>query len=272
MNAPAHIPPAQDAAAAVTPALRFVQEPVHPNDEGNILLLLREQGFANLQNVFEPDSVDAYRAQLEAAIRPKDAWYCPFVLPDDSPLAIEPSRAPRLRQLLRRVFSPITPGANVALYHPAWLVRPHDPDPAIVHDWHKDGDHLVLACRDGHYDYPPNITAVMYFTDMTPAHGPTYVIPRSHRDPRLSPYAGTPEQPFLPRKGDVMLWDQRTWHRGSARTIPGMRIAAIFLFHPLPIANDSVPTMTPAQRRALAEATDPIDQLMYGGLWGTQRA
>lgn len=266
MNAPAPIP-----FAVAAPALRFVQEPVHPNDEGNILLTLREQGFATIGNVFARDSVDAFLAQLTALVRPTGIWWSPLEIPHDTPMSIHPTRAPRLRQLLRRVFNPVTPGPHVGLAPLGWVVRPHDPDPKIVHDWHKDGDHQVVGCRDGHYDYPSFIHAVMYFTDMTPAHGPTYVIPRSHRDPKLSPYAGSAEMPFLPQKGDVVLWDQRTWHRGSARTVPGMRIAAIFCFYPLPTAVDSVPTMSPAQRQALAEATDPVDQLMYGGPWGAAR-
>ncbi|MBA3845617.1 MAG: phytanoyl-CoA dioxygenase family protein, partial [Planctomycetes bacterium] len=268
MSAHAHIPAAADPAAAETPALRFVQEPVHPNDEGNILLTLRERGFATISNVFERDSVDGFLAQVTASVTAKETWWHPYEVPEDCALTIHPTRAPRLRQMLRRAFSPIAPGPHVGLVSSGWIVRPHSPDPKVVHDWHKDGDHLVLGCRDGHYDYPSVIHAVMYFTDMTPAHGPTYVIPRSHRDPKLSPHAGTPDEAFLPQKGDVVLWDQRTWHRGSARTVPGLRMMAIHCFYPLPTAINSVPTMSPAQRQALAAATDPIDQLMYGGTWG----
>lgn len=248
---------------AEAPALRFVEAPLHPNEEDGILLNLREQGYAILGGVFERDSVDAYVAQLTAAIRPTSMWYAPYEVPLDSPLSIAPARAPRLRSILRRCFGPWW-RPNIGLQQAGWVVRQHDPDPRVVHDWHKDADHEVLACRDGHYHYPNVIHAVAYFADMSPAHGPTYVIPRSHRDASLSPHGGAREVPFLPGKADVVLWDQRTWHRGSARTIPGYRIAAIFGFYPLPICTDA-PLRLPAAQREAARSADPIDQLMFGG-------
>ncbi len=211
MNAHAHIPPAAEPSTALTPALRFVHEPMHPNDEGNILLTLRERGFATISNVFERDSVDAYLAQVTAAVRPTDAWWSPSEVPQDTVLTVHPTRAPRLCQMLRRAFNPIAPGPHVGLISSGWIVRPHHPEPKVVHDWHKDGDHLVLACRDGHYDYPSVIHAVMYFTDRR--RGP---VGSAHLAPRLGAHrAGSAHD------GDPLLLSIAGRHRQRADDVAG---------------------------------------------------
>jgi hypothetical protein len=108
----------------------------------------------------------------------------------------------------------------------------------------------------------------MYFRDMTVADGPTQVVPGSHVDPALSPYDGSPVESFLPRKQDVVLWDQRLWHRGAPRTAEGDRIFALYGFYALPRFDQNHPVQMP---RALAQlwddATDPRDRLYLGGIW-----
>lgn len=71
--------------AFLTPALAFNDEPYHANNRGNTLLKFREQGFAVASGVFQPDTVDAFREQLESLITrarppstadtPTPAWF-----------------------------------------------------------------------------------------------------------------------------------------------------------------------------------------------------
>ena len=248
---------------SIEPALKFVSDLPHPNDRGNLLLHFRERGFAVLKNVFQRDSVAAYLEQVKGQVVAGPTPSVPLMLKMDSSVAVWPAKAPRLRHVLRGAFSSWISEPQVALLNPGWLIRPANPDPKIVHDWHKDADHLGVG-NIGSYQYPSVVHALMYFTDMTPAHGPTHVIPRSHRDPTLSPFGGAQEEPLLCEKSDVVLWDQRTWHRGAARTVEGLRIMALFSFYPLPI-NDTPRPMPEAQRAAWLSSTDATDKITFGG-------
>ena len=162
---------------ATAPALKYVESLQHPNDEGNTLLQFRERGFAVLGNVFERDSVDAYLEQLRGEVKATDTWWSPLAIPQDSPLNVAPLLAPKLRKILPGCFWPVTERLMVQCMNMGFLVRPSKPDPRIVHDWHKDFAHQCLSCAGGGYTYPLVVHVVMYFTDMTPEHGPTYVIP-----------------------------------------------------------------------------------------------
>jgi hypothetical protein len=117
------------------------------------------------------------------------------------------------------------------------------------------------------YQYPSWIHISAYFTDITPEQGPTYVVPRSHRDPGISPFdpKGSREEPFLPTKCDVVMWDQRCWHRASPRTIEGLRIMMILPFFSVPIRVEQTIKPCDAVRQAYAEATEPVDKILFGG-------
>lgn len=250
----------------ITPALKFTETPYHPNDRGNILLRFREQGFAILPEVFDSSTTDAFLEQIKTQIVEGDAWYNPLMLKSDDPLVVYPAKAPRLLQVLRGAFLPWIAEPSVGLLSAGWLVKPSNPDERLVHDWHKDGDHSGLSTLHG-YSYPQVIHTAIYFADMTPELGPTYVIPRSHRDHNLSPYAGTEEKPFLPRKGDVVIWDQRMWHRASPRTVPGLRIVNIQTFFPIPVVGNPL-TPSNAHREALNEAATDEERILFGGAFG----
>jgi hypothetical protein len=143
-------------------------------------------------------------------------------------------------------------------------VKPSKPEPRLVHDWHKDEDHRSLGTING-YQFPRWVHASMSFADMTVEHGPTYVIPRSHRDPNLSPYAGAKEEPMLCGKADAVIWDQRLWHRGSPRMVEGLRIIAIFGFYSVPFAVPAPMGLSPAQKAAYLAAKDPQEKMLFGG-------
>jgi ectoine hydroxylase-related dioxygenase (phytanoyl-CoA dioxygenase family) len=245
------------------PALTFNDTPFHDNDSGNILLRFRELGYAVVHNAFDPDSVDPYLEQVAARVQETGNPLNPCLLPDDDPLLLEPAKAPRLLSMLRRAFSYDGFDVDACLFHPSWLVKPSAPDPKIVHSWHKDGDHECKAALYG-YLYPRRIHAWIPFADVTLAHGPTYVIPGSHRDADLSPYRGAAEEPLLCGKGDVIIWDQRTWHRASPRTLPGLRIIAIFGFCSVPAGM----RRTPGQRAAAAAAETDEHKILFDGPYG----
>jgi hypothetical protein len=245
------------------PALKFVETPYHPNDRGNILLRFRERGFATLGNVFQPETVDAYLDQIKSLVVEGKEWWNPLVLKSDDPITVHPARAPRLIDVLRGGFMPWIAEPMPVLMSGGWLVKPSNPDEKLVHDWHKDGDHIGATCAQG-YTFPQVIHTAIYFADMTPDLGPTYVIPRSHRDPTLSPFGGAKEEPFLPGKGDVVIWDQRLWHRASPRTVPGMRIVAIFAFYPVPIVEHRL-RPSAAQLAAFKQAGSEKERILFGG-------
>jgi hypothetical protein len=241
--------------------LRFNEVPYHPNDLGNLLAHFRDDGFVVLRNVFERDSVDDYLAAVREAIVRTDAGA--YELPDDSPLVIAPTCAPRIRQVLPGALSPSVMPPHPALFEVSWLIRPVGEE-AGGSAWHKDRDHANV--RREEYHYPHTVHVGMYFTDMTPEHGPTEVILGSHRDPALTPCAPSakPAQAVI-RKEDAFLWDQAIWHRSTRRTIPGMRVFALFGFYGAPIYDGTPYRMKRAQRRAWREARDPYEQILYGG-------
>jgi hypothetical protein len=249
--------------APATAALRFVEDPYHPNDRGNALLHFREQGYTTLRDVFARDSVDAYRQQHLDRVEANDTWWNPLSIPSTDTLTLAPARAPRLLDALRGAFMPWIAEPQPVLMTGNWLVKPSKPDEKLVHDWHKDGDHAGGSTVHG-YTYPQVIHTAIYLEDMTPDHGPTYVIPRSHRDHSRSPYAGTKEAPFLPAKGDVVLWDQRLWHRASPRIVDGHRLVAIFAFFAVPLCAGPL-CPSPAQRRARTTAPTDTDRIHIGG-------
>ena len=246
--------------------LRFNEGLYHPNDLGNLLAEFRDRGYVVLRNVFERETVDAFRAAVEDAVVEGNDGDCH--LPDDSPFLIAPSFAPRIRQILPGALSPASMAPHPALFEVSWLVRQSGGWPGAS-NWHKDRDHDVV--RRTEYHYPETVHLGMYFTDMTAEHGPTEVILGSHRDPSLSPWAPNVEPtPALIRKEDAFLWDQALWHRSTPRTVPGMRVFALFGFYPVPIYDQTPYRMTRAQRRAWREARDADEHVLYGGVFAPE--
>jgi hypothetical protein len=165
--------------------------------------------------------------------------------------------------MLPGALSHATMKPAASMFEAAWLVS--EPGPPISADkgWHKDRDHEGMPGRE--YHYPRDVHLGLYYTDMTTERGPTEVVPRSHLDRTLSPYSGAPVEPFLCRKEDVVLWDQRLWHRGTSRTEPGLRIFTIYGFYGVPVYGPDQRTMPEAQRRAWLESNEPRDQVYFGG-------
>lgn len=245
-------------------ALKFVDRPLCPNTIGQIQSNFRELGYAVLRNVFERDSVDAYVEQIRSRRREVPDAPDRYDLPMDDVIDVWPARAPVLLEALSNLFMPWAAPPRPVLFHPSWLIQSSDSSaPFRTHKWHMDADHRGVTTVHG-YSYPPIIHASMYFTDVTPEYGPTYVIPRSHRDATLSPYDDAEEVPLLAAKEDVIVWDQRLWHRGSRRSADGLRIVAIFGFFNMPFNPASPSLCTEAQRQALEAAQTPEERVLFG--------
>ncbi len=243
--------------------LRFINEPYHANGIGQILLQFQEQGYAVLHDVFERDSIDEYVAQVNASLVP--GQHGRLELPP-SPLRIAPTRAPRIRDIVKAAFCPAVMRPNISIFEVAWLIAPAEKPGAIVGTWHKDRDHNCYTCAQG-YSYPNDIHVGMYFSDMTPEHGPTQVIARSHRDIKRTPFTGTEPDSFICRKQDAVMWDQRLWHRATQCTTGSHRIFALFGFYPIPSYAENAHKMDPSQRQAWLAAQDDMEAMLYGGLY-----
>src|SRR5688572_408425 len=122
----------------MTPALRFNESPYHANHVGSIALEFREKGYAVLYDVFDRNSVDEYRAQVEESIQTRENGG--LFLPPDSPLAVAPTYAPRLRQILPPVLSPALMRPYPSLFEVAWLISAGEKPQGAFH-WHKDRGH-----------------------------------------------------------------------------------------------------------------------------------
>lgn len=247
-------------------SLRFNPTLYHENEIENAMLRFREFGFAVLPDVFVRDSVDAYDAELRAAlVRPPEGGAAR--LPEDSSLRVWPTYAPRLRQAVDRSLSGDLMYPRSSLFEVAWLIAPSKPVQVGPEDnWHKDRGHRGLPLPG--YQYPKDVHAGMYFADMSLDLGPTQLLAGSHMDASLSPFSAPDKvRSFLIQKQDAVLWDQRCWHRGTNRIVPGERIFALFGFYSVPVYHEGQHRMSPAQRQALLEATDPRDRVFYGGVF-----
>ena len=245
----------------IEPALKFIESAYDDNSIGTFLNHFREKGYCVMPSVFQRESVDAYREQLiETAVKDSSGRYS---MPTDSPLCIEPTKAPRLRCMLPGALSHARMFPRPSLFEVSWLISPAESEPRPLF-WHKDREHEGMPGNE--YHYPRDVHIGMYFEDMTLEHGPTQVISRSHRDQSRSPHSGHEVDSFLCNKQDVVLWDQRLWHRGTTRTIPGLRIYALFGFYSVPTYGDNdIRPMPLAQRRLAEESADPAEKRFYGG-------
>ena len=74
-------------------SLKFTTQLPHINGLENLAAIFRERGFVVLRDVYERDSVDAFDAELRAALV-RSTPDGPARLPDDSSVKIWPSRSP----------------------------------------------------------------------------------------------------------------------------------------------------------------------------------
>lgn len=243
------------------PALQFNEELYDADTLDAIMGEFRERGCAKLPGIFVRDTVDDYVKQVHEAMYHNGLG---IVLPEDSPLTVHPAKAPRIRQALIPALSHSVAYPLPSLYFQCWVIQPLD-QPGVVPGWHKDREPDGMPGKE--YHYPKDVFVIVYLTDMTEEHGPTRIIPGSHRDLSLTPFAGSPVESIICRKEDGFLLDQRAWHCGTPRTVPGIRTLVVYGYFPVPM-HYSIPFRMPgAQRAAWLEAQTRKDKAFFGGIF-----
>ncbi len=241
-----------------TPLLEFVTE-LYPKPElDRMMAEFRDLGFVILPQVFKRETVDAFAEQVKAALFFDGLEWD---LPGESPLIIWPALAPRVRQVLTPALSHSVANPLPSLYMNRWLIQSPE-DPNSVPKWHKDREPDGMPGKE--YHYPKDVFVGMYFDDLTWEKGPTRIIPGSHRDLTLLPNV-SPDVPAFCNKEDALLIDQRTWHCGSPRKVPGLRILAVYGYYPVPLHYSFCFKMPEAQRQAWLKATKRVDRVYFGG-------
>ena len=244
------------------PSLRFNETPYHWNAFGNILAEFRAKGFVILPDVFERESVDEFLEDVLKAVEQNE--HSRWILPEDRRETVWPLYAPKLRQALPPSLSSAAIPPRVSLVEASWVFS--EPNQEVPRKWHKDQRHEGMSGNA--YQYPLNVHIGMYLRDMEPEDGPTEIVIGSHWDDTRNPYNDSPIEQFLPRKQDVVLWDQRCWHRASMRSKPGLRAFGIFGFYPIVLYEKSPAFhMKSSVCRAWMEADNPVDETLFGGQW-----
>ena len=242
------------------PSLKFVEEPYPLRHLGNLLAQFRAKGFVVLPNVFERESVDDFRQEVEAAVVKNQGGR--LELQDNRPELVYPLRAPRIRAPLCGALSPSQIATKASVFETAWLISQSG---EMTDDWHKDRQHDV-GMPGQEYHYPLGVHLGIYYRDMEDIEdGPTAVVPRSHQDQSLNPYNGSAQELFLARKEDVVMWDQRLWHRANSRQKEGWRIFTIYGFYAVQAFQGyPIRQMAKALAQAWIESKGTADEVFYG--------
>lgn len=283
-------------AASATP-LRFVSEALSVEENAELVATFRRQGWCCLRNVFRRDTVAEFRQQILSKLQPpgtNSRW----TVPSDAPELVAPVLAPRIRAFIPQLLTPAHPRgdpSHVQLFELAWQ---GEPGPLEAQGWHRDRSGGAIVSGDAStpeedcYRFPEAVHCTAYYRDMDidsagPAPGSTEILSGSHLDascPR--PTSGivggwqaaledcnadvtthVPTECFAPRAEDVIVWDQRLWHRRGAFVPHGSpddrRLMSIFGFHQTQVNtnnhsyhNHSYHNHTTALQDALAGCAD----------------
>lgn len=220
----------------------------------------REDGYVILPDIFKRETVEPFLKQLETLIFHDGlSWR----LRDDSPHYSFCSKTPRGTQLLQDVLSRSLAKPFVS-NHNTMIIIQKGADDSYIPGWHKDREPEGMP--EGTYHFPPDVFLGFYFEDMTDDHGPTLIIPGSHRDASITPksYDKEPVAIYC-RKQDGLLIDQRTWHRGMPRKVDGNRFLIIYAYFGMPHYYADVFKMPRAQRELWMRAETSKDRIFYGG-------
>lgn len=243
-----------------SPALEFVEELYDQDDVDKMMVEFRDKGYVILPNLIKRESVEPFKEQLEKLIYRDGNCY---KIPHDSPHYTYPVKAPRGRQVFPFALShsKAKPKPNL---HTTIVTIQKDDDTSYIPDWHKDREPDGMPGEE--YHYPLDVFLAFYFEDITDEHGPTLVIPGSHRDVTMTPYMEElPVDRIYCRKEDALLIDQRTWHRGTARTAPGTRFLMVYGVCAMPHLYSALAHMPVSQRREWMNARTVNDMVFFGG-------
>lgn len=242
------------------PALRFVEELYSDQEVDTMMQQFRDKGWVILPDVLKRETVDPFAAQLESIMYHDGLKY---TIPDDSPHYIHCTYAPRGRQVLPFALSHSLTKPMPVLHTTIVIIQTKG-DSSYIPEWHKDREPDGMPGEE--YHYPLDVFLAFYFEDMTDDHGPTLVIPGSHRDALITPHReGVPVDTIYCRKQDALLIDQRTWHRGTPRKVPGTRFLIVYGMYAMPQFYASTFHMPRSQRRAWTSARNLRERVFFGG-------
>jgi hypothetical protein len=204
--------------------LRYTQQLYTAGELADLKAELLEQGYVVLRSVYDRDSVPAFREAVLEANRLGDiSSDLSTGGGDETGLVVQPIVAPRLMQLMPDAAGPEHPrgsSSQVSCFNLGINVQGSPGAPTEPGNWHRDRGRAAWL-PDGTASYPEQISVVAYFRDMAPHMGCTQILPRSHRlqlpvpsdDAASGGADGSGIEDFLPRMEDVVVWDQRCWHR-----------------------------------------------------------
>ncbi|MEM7218524.1 MAG: phytanoyl-CoA dioxygenase family protein [Pseudomonadota bacterium] len=222
----------------------------------------REHGFAIVENFLNPQELAAAHADIEALL---PGWLDYARRPRGAPPP-DPLPPPRSRRETRFPFASATAndggaGLNAISLHPElrrFAATMAGTDELFCEQadltWKHQGHHLdqdqILHCDYPNHTlaYPPanpaywQTTYLLYYTDVVARSAPTAVVSRAHyrdellwppvykRDKRPDLYAN--EVKVTVPAGSLLIYSVRTFHRGTAFTAPGARIAQFISYTP----------------------------------------
>jgi ectoine hydroxylase-related dioxygenase (phytanoyl-CoA dioxygenase family) len=146
-----------------------------------------------------------------------------------------------------------------------WLISTEDLTDQVP-GWHKDREPEGMPGKE--YHYPIDVFAGFYFDDVTDEKGPLKIIPGSHWDGMITPYTDHEHRSVYCRKEDGIILDQRTWHSGTPRTVPGMRFLVVYAYYLVPVHYGRTHIMPSIQREVWMKQTTRNDQAFWGGTFG----
>lgn len=241
------------------PALQFIDAPYPDDAVRKMVREFQEKGYVILPDVFERRSVDRFVKELTDVMVFNGLQ---VTIPDDLPHYIHCAYTPRARQILPFALSHSVAKPSPVL-HTTIIIIETDEKRGYAPEWHKDREPDGMP--DNTYHYPLDVFVGFYFEDMTENHGPTLVIPGSHRDTAMTPHSGAPIEAVTCRKQDALLLDQRVWHRGTPRKALGNRFLIVYGYYALPHFYGATFHMPRAQRRAWMQAGNMRDRIFFGG-------
>ncbi len=243
------------------PAIQFVEGAYSDNETQKMIAQFRNKGYVVLPDVIKGETVAPFVKQLEEIMSFDGIKY---FLPDDQPHYMHCAMAPKARQILPAALSHSQAKPKPCIDTTIVIIQTKD-SVAYIPDWHKDREPDGMPGNE--YHYPLDVFLAFYFEDMlTDDKGPTLIIPGSHRDVSLTPTKNADQvEPIYLRKEDCLLIDQRAWHRGSLRTVPGNRFLIVYGVYALPHFYGNTSHMPRSQLRAWIRAKNINDRIYLGG-------
>lgn len=183
-----------------------------------------ERGYTVLENVIEPDLVDALHDDLLRLERELDVKPSPNSFEGSSTIRIYNLLArgavyagiPTHEKVLPVVDGVLDPGCLISSLSSISILPGETPQPI-----HAD-DQLIPLGKP----HEPIVCNTMWaLTDFTEANGATRLVPGSHRAHDHPEYGGDYESvPAVMARGSVLVWNGSLWHGGGANATDDRRV------------------------------------------------